>query len=264
MPEGDTIYRTAQTLSGVLVGRTVTGFRSPLPPVAREASFRGVVGSQVIAVESVGKHLVIRFSGGAMLRTHMRMHGSWHVYRPGSPWQRPAQTARVVLETGEAVAVCFSAPDVELTRDQPVERHDRLGSLGPDLLGATLDEAEALRRLQRRGGTEIGNALLDQTVMAGVGNVYKSEVLFLCRVNPWRRVAELDETALGQLIHTAARLLRQNLRTNERRTTSFGVPGALWVYDRAARPCRQCGTLIQRCRQGELGRVTYWCASCQQ
>ena len=263
MPEGDTIWRTARTLRGVLGGRLVSGFRSPLPGVAAAARRLGVVGQTVAVVESNGKHLLIRFSGGATLHTHQGMTGSWHVYRTGTAWRKPERAARVVVETGEATAVCFSAPVVELLPPGRNAGHPALQRLGPDLLSPGFDAAEARRRFGERPEVEIGVALLDQTALAGIGNVYKSEVCFLCRVNPFLRLRDLDEAALDRLIETARREMRRNLGPGMRRTRSALSRERLWVYGRSGKPCLRCGTLVQRHLQGEQARATFWCPLCQ-
>jgi endonuclease-8 len=263
MPEGDTIAQSARTLAGVLVGRAVTGFRSPVPGVEGRARTLGVVGSSVAAVESRGKHLLIRFSTGAVLRTHMRMTGSWHLYRMGSRWQKPARLARATVEAGDVVAVCFSAPEVEMLSAGEAARHAGLERLGPDLLDEEFDEAEAFRRLLAAGDGQIADALLDQSIVAGIGNVYKSEMLFLERVSPFDAVTGLDDDTLRRLLLTARRLMRRNVGTGRRRTTDGNQAGNLWVYDRAGRPCARCGTPIRRALQGQHARSTYWCPTCQ-
>src|SRR5262249_22392999 len=161
------------------------------------------VGSTVSAVEARGKHLLMRFSTGAVLHTHMRMHGSWHTYRLGTRWRKPAHAMRALVETGEVLAVCFDAPVIELLAPGEERAHAPLAELGPDLLSASFDAAAAMRRLRARGDREIAVALLDQTALAGIGNVYKSEVLFLCGVSPFRVVAELDDATLERLVATA-------------------------------------------------------------
>jgi len=263
MPEGDTIWRTARTLDGVLVGRMVTGLTSPLPEVAAAARRFRLVGQTVAAVESNGKHLLIRFSDGATLHTHQRMTGSWHLYRVGTPWRKPARAARVVLETVEVTAVCFSAPVVEVLPPGRSAAHPALQRLGPDLLSSEFDAAEARRRLRDRSGDEIGAALLDQTALAGIGNVYKSEICFLCAVNPFVRVGDLDESTLDRLIETARREMRRNLGPGMRRTRSGLAQERLWVYRRSGKACLRCGNTVQRRLQGEQGRSTYWCPACQ-
>ena len=267
VPEGDTIAQSAATLAGVLVGRAVTGFRSPVAGVEARAVALGVVGSRVAAVEARGKHLLIHFAGvgagGAVLRTHMRMTGSWHLYRQGTRWQKPASFARVILEAGDVVAVCFSAPEVELLSMGQMNGHAALQRLGPDLLAPDFDEAEALARLRAAGDLEVADALLDQSIAAGVGNVYKSEVLFLERVSPFARVAGLDDETLVRLLRTARRQMRRNVGSSGRRTTHGAQRSALWVYDRAGRPCARCGTPIRRASQGPHTRSTYWCPTCQ-
>ncbi len=262
MPEGDTIWRTARTLHGVLAGRIITGFASPLPKVASAARRLGVVGQAISAVESSGKHLLIRLSGGGTLHTHLGMTGSWHLYRMGAAWRKPARSARVVLETAGATAVCFGAPVAEVLPPGRAEP-PALQRLGPDLLSPGFDAAEARRRLRERAGEQIGVALLDQTALAGIGNVYKSEICFLCAVNPFGRVEDLEDATLDRLIEAARRELWRNLGPGMRRTRSALSRERLWVYRRSGKPCFRCGALVERGLQGEQARSTYWCPSCQ-
>lgn len=269
MPEGDTLFRTAAGLRPYLVGRTVTAARAggpgPVPQLER------IVGREICAVESLGKNLLIRFDNGLEIRTHLRMNGTWHRYRPGERWRRPPGRARLVIEVPGAVAVCFDAPVVELLEQRAEAVHPALGGLGPDLLAVTFDADEAIRRLRDpvRGGVTIGEALVDQRALAGIGNVYKSEALWLERVSPFARVGELDDATLHRLVDTARRLLLHNAspaRGPERVTTAGdrGAPGPLYVYRRTGRPCRRCGMAIASGRQGsDLPRTTYWCVSCQ-
>jgi endonuclease-8 len=265
MPEGDTIYRTAVVLRRALLDRVVTAARAqPRPGIVRVPRLESLVGSRVESVEARGKHLLIGFTGGLWLRTHMRMRGSWHRYAAGEPWRLPASRASCVLEAGGAVAVCFDAPEVELLTGAQVARHQALTSLGPDLLSRTFDTAEAVRRLRERSAVPLGEAMLDQRALAGIGNVYKSEICFFERVDPWASVAALPDSTLASLVASARRLLLANAGGGRRVTT--GMPrrgGSLWVYGRAGRPCRRCGTRILGRRQGEQARMTYWCPACQ-
>ena len=265
MPEGDTIFRTAEVLRTALVGRHVTAARAqPRPGFRQVPDLSRVVGSTVASVEARGKHLLIGFDNGLTLRSHMRMTGSWHRYRPGERWRRPAHQASAVLETAETVAVAFDAPVVELLSEADLRRSKPLTELGPDLLAGSFDVDEALRRLRERNGDELGNALLDQRAVAGIGNVVKSEVCFIERLDPWAPVSACDDEALRATLTTARRVLRANTRGGARNTTGSSVRGqGLWVYGRAGRPCRRCGTRIEAARQGELARLTYWCARCQ-
>ena len=218
----------------------------------------------MIRVEARGKHLLIGFDNGLTLRSHLRMSGSWHRYRPAEPWRRPVREASAILETAEAVAVAFNTPVVELLTDADLRRSRPLITLGPDLLASEFDIEEALRRLRERNGEQLGNALLDQQAIAGGGNVYKSEVAFLERLDPWAPVAAFDDGELLAALRTARRLMQVNLRGGARVTTGSSVRGqGLWVYGRVGRPCRRCGTRIERRRQGELARLTYWCPRCQ-
>src|ERR671924_1045815 len=178
MPEGDTLFRTAAGLRPYLVGRDILAARAqgpgPVPQIQR------VVGRRVDAVEAQGKNLLIRFDGGLELRTHLRMNGSWHRYRPGERWRRPASRARLVLEVPGAVAVCFDAPVVELFEERAERLHPTLASLGPDLLAPSFDAAEAVRRLRNpaRAEVAIAEALVDQRALAGIGNIWKNETLW--------------------------------------------------------------------------------------
>jgi endonuclease VIII len=254
MPEGDTLARTAAGLRPYLLGRSVTGARArmPGPKVDR------VVGSTITGVDSLGKNLLIRFDNGLELRTHLRMNGTWHRYRPGEAWRRPAARARLVLEVPGAVAVCFDAPVVELFEQRAEQLHPSLSRLGPDLLDPAFDADEAMRRLRDplRAELSIAEALLDQRALAGIGNIWKNETLFAERVSPFALVSSLDDATLRRLVDTARRLLTA--------AAARSRPGPLRVYRRAGRPCPRCRTIIESTQQGsELPRTTYWCPRCQ-
>ncbi len=254
MPEGDTIHRVAARLRPALEGAELIRFEAPRVGGARPRS-----GEKVDAVRAHGKHLLVDFSGGLTLRTHLRMSGSWHLYRTGEPWRRSTRAARAVIEVPGWLAVCFAAPDVALTpRSRAAIDH-----LGPDLCAADPDLGVVVTRLAAHAdaSTTIGEALLDQRVAAGIGNVYKSEVLHAERIAPTRAVGSLDEEQLRRLFATAHRLLRLNVdRPGRRRTVAEGYA----VYRRAGRACRRCGTRIERITQGrEQPRSTYWCPGCQ-
>ncbi len=266
MPEGDTIFRAARTLDRALAGKPVVRFASVLPALTRIHEDHPVTGRTVDRVESVGKHMLMRFSGDLVLRTHMRMNGSWHIYRPGETWQRPGRDMRVLVATADFEAVGFNIPVAELLGGRDLQRHDELRQLGPDLLGPTFDAALALERARARPADEIADALLNQRIMAGVGNVYKSEVLFACGVNPFTPVAAVTDDELRRLIDTARRFLLANVHTGlapmttytgYRRTTRRSDPAErLWVYGRARLPCRRCGTAIRVEPQGRDARLT--------
>jgi endonuclease VIII len=265
MPEGDTIFRTADVLRAALVGRRITAARAqPRPGLRRVPDLSVLVGATVRGVEPRGKHLLIGFDNGLTLRSHLRMSGSWHRYRPGERWQRPMHQASAVLETAASVAVAFSTPVVELLTDADLRRSQPLRELGPDLLAREFDEDEALHRLRERDGEQLGNALLDQRAVAGIGNVYKSEVAFLEGLDPWALVARFEDGELRGALRTARRLLQANTRGGARVTTGNAARGAgLWVYGRGGRPCRRCATPIRHARQGQLARLTFWCPHCQ-
>ena len=274
MPEGDAIFRAARTLNRALAGRTVTRFETVFPHLTRLDHDDPLRGRVVERVESRGKHLLMWLSGGLVLRTHMRMHGSWHVYRPGERWQRPHHDMRIAIGTDDFDAVAFNVPVAEFLTARDVERQRDLRDLGPDPLSDSFDEAEAVARITARGNVEVADALLDQRAIAGIGNIYKSETLFMCRVNPFTLVRDLDPAAVARLVATAAKLLRVNVTDASgggivtyaglRRTTGRADPSArLWVYGRGGKPCRRCGTPVSQKKQGPDARSTYWCQRCQ-
>jgi endonuclease-8 len=262
VPEGDTLWRIAARLSPALVGRTVSSFRAASPALLSTARHHRVRGSTVTAVEARGKHLLIRFSTGVALHTHLGMTGSWHLYRRGSRWRQPQHLARVVVEAGDVLAVCFVPRVVELLPEADEPAHRSLAALGPDVVAPAVDVAAAIARLRARGALAVGAALLDQTALSGIGNIYKSEVLFRCGTDPFAPVALLDDERLRALVTTAHRLMRRSARGGARLALTERSR-RYWVYGRAGRPCRRCGTLIRRARQGTPTRSTYWCPSCQ-
>lgn len=263
MPEGDTLWRVANRLSPALVGRRVTALRLASPALASEARRQRVEGSTIVAVEARGKHLLVRFSTGVGLHTHLGMAGSWHLYRAGSRWRSPAHLARVVLEADGVVAVCFVPRVVELVPEKDEAAHPTLAALGPDVVADGFDAAAAVARLQARGPVPIGVALLDQTALSGIGNIYESEVLFLCGTDPFAPVASLDAERLRRIVDTAHEQMRRRVVAPIGPTTDGGGRGPTWVYGRARRPCRRCATLIRAARQGTPSRTTYWCPRCQ-
>ena len=254
MPEGDTIHRVAARLQPVLVGHALVRLEAP-----RAAGPHPPVGTLVESVEAVGKHLLIVFADGVVLRTHLRMSGSWHLYRTGERWRKPAHLMRALVEVDGWVAVCFSAPVVELGRSPSV------GHLGPDLCRPDADVDECVARMVTVASpdAELADVLLDQRIACGVGNVYKSEVCWACRISPRTPIGSVDEPTRRALIQTAARQLRANLGGGARQTVA-GAPGSLAVYGRAGQPCRRCGAEVRTRRQGEQARSTYWCPGCQR
>ncbi len=275
MPEGDTIFRLARALNRALAGRTVTAFESAYPGIARVNTDTPIVGRTIAGARSAGKHLLIAFSGGLVLRTHLRMNGRWHLYRPREPWRAPRAAACIVIATSDWIAVAFDVPVAEFVSARALARHPAVAGLGPDLLSADFDEAAALSNLRRRGNADIADAILDQRVLAGIGNVFKSEVLFVAGIDPFRKLAAMSDDELGKVVATAKALLSANVREargapgrvrlRSRRTTRFADPSArLWVYGRTGRPCRQCGTPIRSRKQGLDARLTFWCPACQR
>jgi endonuclease-8 len=259
MPEGDTVWLAAQRMHTALAGSTLRRGEFRIPQLATI----DLAGSVVREVVPRGKHLLIRLEDGRTLRTHFRMDGSWHIYRPGASWKGgPAYDVRTVLTTDEWECVGYRLHDIDLV---PTTEEDRLvGHLGPDILGPDWDLAEALRRLQERPDEQIGVALLDQRNLAGIGNLYKVESLFLCGVHPWARVADVVD--LEGLVDRARALMLVNRDRPEQSTTGSLRHGEdHWVAGRKGRPCRRCGTTILLGDQGPdlQERVTWWCPRCQ-
>ena len=274
MPEGDTIYRAARTLHRALAGQVVTKFESVLPSLTRVDVDSGIVWRTIDKVEADGKWMLMHFSRDLILLSHMLMSGSWHIYRPGETWQRRPIDVRVLLETAAFVAVGFNVPIAEFHNARSLARRPGFNKLGPSVLGEEFDEVGATARIQACPETETGVALLTQSLMAGIGNVYKSEVCFACRVNPFRRVATLTEDELARLVSTARKFLLANVTESSgdrivtyrgmRRTTGRSNPSErLWVYHRRGEPCRMCGTAIESRKQGIDVRTTFWCPNCQ-
>jgi len=272
MPEGDTVFRAAQTLQKYMAGRSVTRFESVYPALTRIAQDHPVVGRTIQAVSARGKHLLMTFSGDLILRTHLRMNGSWHIYPAGARWKRPARDMRVLVCTEDACAVGFNIPVAELLSTREVDRHRQLQLLGPDLLGERFDREEAVRRIRARGRDPIAEVLLDQRVIAGMGNVFKSEILFLAGLDPFTPVAALTDADLERIVDIALEQLAANVMDRSqtlspaqgRRTTrSLDPREKLWVYSRGGRACRRCGAAIQSRKTGLDARLTYWCPTCQ-
>src|SRR5262249_54871215 len=216
----------------------------------------------------------IHFSGDLILLTHMLMNGSWHIYRPGERWQRARTHMRIVLQTERILAVAFNVQVAEFHSAASLRLRGSLNALGPSLLEPEFDDAEAIVRLRAHPELEIGTALMTQCLLAGIGNVFKSEICFACRVHPFRAVRSLTDAQLSTLVHAARELLQANVADLSdhsvvtyrglRRTTGRANPEErLWVYDRAGQPCRRCGSPIESYRQGPDARTTYWCPRCQ-
>lgn len=274
MPEGDTIFRAARALNQALAGATVIGFETAYAPLASVNDDTPIAGRTIEKVESRGKWLLISFSGDLILVTHMLMSGSWHIYRTGERWKRGRQHMRVIIRTRDFEAVAFDVPVARFHTARSLERTTAIPKLGPDLLGEQFSEDDAIARIRALGDEEIANVLLDQQVIAGMGNVFKSEVCFACRVHPFRSVASLSNAEVECLVDTARKMMAANVLgssgdrittyAGSRRTTGNTDPAArVWVYGRQGQPCRRCGTPILMRKQGSGARSTYWCPDCQ-
>lgn len=263
MPEGDTVWLAGRRLDEALGGkRLVRGeLRHP------RLSTLDLAGLVVREVASVGKHLLIRFDDGRSLHVHFRLDGSWHLYPPGRRWRGPEHQVRAVLAVPDRIAVGFRLHDMAVLAT--ADEHRLVGHLGPDLLGAGWGpdaEAEAVRRLAADPERELGLALLDQTVLAGVGNLYKTEACFLLGVSPWAPVAEVDA---AKAVRLCRHLLARNADRPEQSTTgAFGRDAQHWVFERGGRRCLRCGATVRTAHQAPTDdpvreRIAYYCPTCQ-
>ncbi len=275
MPEGDTIYRAARTLQRALAGKVITHFETALPKLDRVNIDTPIAGRFIEKVEPHGKWMLMHLSGDLILLTHNLMSGSWHIYRPGERWWGRKQDARIVIETADMIAVAFRMPVAEFHTEESLKRREGFNQLGPDVLGQGFDPEAAVQSLRSHPDMEIAEAVLKQSVLAGPGNVFKSEICFAARLDPFRLVSTLDETDLKQVVDIAEKYMKANITetagdkivtyTGMRRTTGRSDPYArLWVYGRYGLPCRACGTPIQVKRQGVNARKTYFCPQCQR
>ena len=254
MAEGDSILRLARRLddafSGSVVRVRTPGRRGPEGRPAAELDRRTVVGA-----ESRGKHLLVRFDHDLVLHSHLGMRGSWHLYRPGERWRFPAASAWLALSTDEAEAVNFNGTSMRIVAASQLHRDPRLARLGPDLLDPELSDEAAVEALRAAGAqVELGEALLDQSALAGIGNVLKSEGCFAAQVDPWRRLGELGPDELGRVVAGTRAVMAESVRAGRRPQR---------IYRRAGRPCPRCGAPIRSRKQGDEARTTYWCARCQ-
>jgi endonuclease VIII len=274
VPEGDTIFRSTRALNRALAGNIVTRFETAYAHLANVDDDKKIVGRTVESVEARGKWLLIHFSGDLMLVTHMRMNGSWHLYRTGERWRRSRRDMRVVIETADWSAVGFAIPIAEFHSSASLLRKTVIPVAGKDLLKQDFDVVGAIAAMRQHANEEIAEVLLNQRVMAGIGNVYKSETCFMCGVNPFREVRTLDPDQLEQLVFTARKFLALNVAEGAdgeistyaglRHTTHTSDQSArLWVYGRRGEPCRRCGTPIEMRKQGPGVRSTFWCPVCQ-
>ena len=256
MPEGDTIHSAARRVGAALVGKEIVSIETPQPRHALDRWPERLDGRAVRAVDARGKHLFIRFEGDLTLHSHLRMTGSWGVYRRGQRWRRSARRAWLVIRTDQHEVVEFDGPVLELMTDSRTRFDRRLATLGPDLLAEDFAERDFVQRVRRDDQTRaVGDALLDQRNLAGIGNMWKAEGCFIAGVDPWRRLSAASDEDLVSVVR-AVRPLMLDSAAGRR-------PPRRWVYDRAGLPCRRCDTPIRARGQGDDNRTTYWCPACQ-
>jgi endonuclease VIII len=249
--EGDTILRAARRIEAALDGGTVEA--SAPNPRGRATRIERLDGHTFERASAHGKHLLLHF-GELVLHSHLGMSGSWHVYRRGEPWRKPVGAAWAVLSTGRAEAVQFGGPTVRLLRASSVRRDPVLARLGLDILAPDFDAEQIARSLASVPDRGLGDALLDQHLVAGIGNIFKSEACFAARLDPWQRIADVPPEQLRHVAQAAHDLMLEAVEAGRQDRA---------VYKRAGRPCPRCGTQIRSRGQGDANRTTYWCPSCQ-
>jgi endonuclease-8 len=264
VPEGDTIHHAARRIGAALVGRDIVQIETPQPRHRLDRWPERLGGRSVRRVDARGKHLFVRFVGDLTLHSHLRMTGLWGVYHRGQRWRRSPKRAWLVIRTEEHEVVQFDGPVLELMTDSRTRFDRRIAGLGADVLADGFDESAFLRRLHEDDPTRgIGEALLDQRNLAGLGNVWKCEACFLAGIDPWRPTDEVSDEEALRIVRGARPLMRQSAERGGPITTVPGGAGGVWVHGRAGRPCRRCGVEIQASGQGDDNRTTYWCPRCQ-
>jgi endonuclease-8 len=259
MAEGDTIHRTARRLAGALVGQPLVDAEAPnarSPLRLQESRLGSLRGRRLDSAEARGKHLLLHFDEGTVLHCHQGMRGGWEIRPRSSEWRRPRGAAWLVLATDAIEAAQFGGPTLALLTEAEVRADRRLAGLGPDVLDPDFTPEKGMEALRRRvpASRQLGEALVNQTVLAGIGNVYKAEGCFAARISPWRRVDELDDEELRRVVLETASLMRAGLETGRRPRD---------VYRRAGAPCPRCGEPVRSRGQGDANRLTYWCPRCQ-
>jgi endonuclease-8 len=258
VPEGDTLHGWARAIDAALREKTL------LRAISTRADLARFEGHRVVSASAHGKQLLIEFDDGHVLRTHLRMHGTIRVRDGGYRGALTNPHVRWLLSTEDRTVLCLDAPSVELLSRGELGSHPVLSRLGPDVLAPVLDSAEILRRLRSQPEQPIGCALLDQELLAGIGNVYKSELLFMTRVSPFKALGEFDDATLQEMVELARTWMRRNVGERRRTTPEGRVAARHWVYGRSGEPCIKCGARIQMQRQGPLARSTYYCPECQR
>jgi endonuclease-8 len=252
LAEGDTVLRTARRLARAMRGAVVREVESPNPR-GRGAGLERLAGRNLAEVEARGKNLILDF-GELALHSHLGMHGSWHVYARGERWRKPRHAAWAVLRGERDEAVQFGGPTLRILRTSALRLDPQLARLGPDLLAPGFEPADSIPLLRAAGDRTLGDLLLDQGRVAGIGNIFKSEACFVARVDPWRPVGELNDAELGRVLRAARELMLAAVESGRHPNN---------VYRRAGWPCLRCGTRIRSRGQGDDNRTTYWCPACQ-
>ena len=260
MAEGDTVHRTARRLHQWLNGRDLDRAAAPSPasPLRRQPDrLASLEGERVVLAEALGKHLLVHFSNGLALHSHLGMRGTWRTHRRSEPWGRPIGAAWIMLSAVDRDAAQFGGPRLGLRREREIRLDPMLRGLGPDVLGESFDPHSGVAALRRRaaGTDRLGEILVRQSAIAGIGNIYKSESLWEAQLDPWRRLSEIDDDGLESVLAAARRLMQAGVESGRQPRR---------IYRRAGQPCPRCGAPLRSSGQGDANRTTYWCPACQR
>lgn len=256
MPEGDTIRSAANRVGAALIDREIESIATPHPRFGRDGWPERLAGRRVRAVDAHGKHLMMRFEGGLTIHSHLRMTGAWGVYPRGKRWHRGPHRAWLVIRTAAHDVVEFDGPVLELMTDGRSRFDPRIAQLGPDVLADEFDEPGFVKRLRQDDPTRtLGDALLDQRIVAGLGNIWKAEGCFAAQIDPWRRIRDVSDDEALAVIRAVRPLMQESVAS--------GFPKTVQIYKRTERPCPRCGGRVRARGQGDDNRTTYWCPGCQ-
>ena len=271
MPEGDTIASAAKRIRAAVIDAPIESVETPHPRFGRDRWAEKLAGRDVRAVDTHGKNLFVRFDGGLTIYSHLRMGGVWGVTRRGERWRRSPRRAWLVIRTPEHEVVQFDGPVLELMTDGRSRIDGRIAQLGPDMLAPDgFDEDAFLRRLRSDDQTRgLGEALLNQRIVAGMGTIWKAEGCFIAGIDPWRRLSEVTDAEALAVVHAARPLMQLSVENGGRPVTwrpevpPRGRENRYWVFGREGLPCRRCDTLVSQRGQGDDNRRTFWCSTCQ-
>jgi endonuclease-8 len=263
MPEGHVLHRAARSINAAIKGKVMERVSARNPSLAQAGASRRLTGAVMTGADARGKTLLLNFDNGYSIYSHLKMDGAWHTVRTGERWRTPGASVWLVLDSGEWQALNINGPNLELHVTEQILRDKRIASLGPDVLVEPFDDEEYLRRMRTEEWRELGDAIMQQRLVAGIGNIYKAESLFMAGLSPWRRVADTSDEELIELRRIASKIMLDGVLDPRAITYRGSGPVGRWAYSRGGEPCRRCSTPIESRLQGTDQRITWWCPVCQ-